>query len=161
MRRSRTSREGLIAVAPKPGWYPDPEDLDGSLRWWDGQDWAEATAPSTADVASLPGAVAVEVDFWSRLYSARADESARGNAAATMSVVMGVASVITGQIPHFTAVLLSVFTAISAVVWGLIGVRRAVKTGVGLARALSGTVLGVLVCVLSAIGVAYLVGAYS
>lgn len=33
------------AVLPPEGWYPDP-DRDHLLRWWDGDAWAEATAPA-------------------------------------------------------------------------------------------------------------------
>ncbi len=39
-----------------PGWYPDPATT-GSLRWWDGQQWTNHTAPDEG-VAQDPAAVA-------------------------------------------------------------------------------------------------------
>ena len=38
---------------PPPGWYEDPVDGGGPLRWWDGTQWTEHTAPtgSTAQAA--------------------------------------------------------------------------------------------------------------
>jgi hypothetical protein len=30
------------APATRPGWYPDAE---GTVRWWDGQQWTEQVAP--------------------------------------------------------------------------------------------------------------------
>ena len=31
---------------PPPGWYEDPVDAGGPLRWWDGTQWTEHTAPT-------------------------------------------------------------------------------------------------------------------
>lgn len=39
------------------GWYPDPAGRYGTLRWWDGRRWAEATARMPAD-GTLPAAPA-------------------------------------------------------------------------------------------------------
>ncbi len=38
---------------PPPGWYEDPVAAGGPLRWWDGTQWTEHTAPtgSTAQAA--------------------------------------------------------------------------------------------------------------
>ena len=38
---------------PPPGWYEDPVDAGGPLRWWDGTQWTEHTTPtgSTAQAA--------------------------------------------------------------------------------------------------------------
>lgn len=33
---------------PGPGWYPDPENSAGKVRWWDGGRWTSAVAPRQA-----------------------------------------------------------------------------------------------------------------
>jgi len=40
------------AATPPPGWHDDPWDPAGHLRWWDGAQWTEFTAPKGA----TPGA---------------------------------------------------------------------------------------------------------
>jgi uncharacterized protein YbjQ (UPF0145 family) len=27
------------------GWYPDPSDSEGTVRWWDGSEWSDRTQP--------------------------------------------------------------------------------------------------------------------
>jgi hypothetical protein len=34
----------FVTDAP-PGWYGNPADRAGSLRWWDGQRWTDYTSP--------------------------------------------------------------------------------------------------------------------
>lgn len=157
--RTRSARLE-IASAPTPGWYPDPYDLKESQRWWDGRDWSEAVAPQSADPSTLPGGTPTvdDVNFWSRLYNKDLDASVGGNAAASMSVLMGVLAIVTGVIPVMTAVLMSVAGAVGAIVWGLIGIRRARRTRVGLARAISGAALGCVVVAIASLGTAYGLG---
>ena len=40
------------ALAPAPGWYPDPAG-PGSLRWWSGAAWTEHVSPVVSPVVSL------------------------------------------------------------------------------------------------------------
>ncbi len=41
-----------LADAPRPGWFPDPENR-ARLRWWDGTDWSDVrrAPPSDAELA--------------------------------------------------------------------------------------------------------------
>ncbi|MFD3425323.1 DUF2510 domain-containing protein [Nocardia fluminea] len=43
-----------------PGWYPDPQDITASHRWWDGARWTDAVLPQPAppsQQATTPGFV--------------------------------------------------------------------------------------------------------
>lgn len=42
--KATTAAGDPIVELPVEGWYPDP-DRDHLLRWWDGSDWTERTAP--------------------------------------------------------------------------------------------------------------------
>jgi hypothetical protein len=33
-------------MAVPPGWYPDPAEPDSLLRWWDGAQWSDQSAPA-------------------------------------------------------------------------------------------------------------------
>lgn len=35
-----------MTAAPESGWYPDPAGPAETFRWWDGQDWTDATSES-------------------------------------------------------------------------------------------------------------------
>ena len=47
---------------PPPGWYEDPVDTGGPLRWWDGTQWTEHTAGQIpqAAIERAPGATGRE-----------------------------------------------------------------------------------------------------
>lgn len=35
-----------MAEEYQPGWYPDPSGAANQLRWWDGSQWTDQTAPA-------------------------------------------------------------------------------------------------------------------
>jgi Protein of unknown function (DUF2510) len=39
---------------PPPGWYEDPVDAGAPLRWWDGTQWTEHTAPTGSTAKAAP-----------------------------------------------------------------------------------------------------------
>lgn len=42
---------------PPPGWYADPSDPAGALRWWDGERWTGWTSPAAGPGAGPPAPV--------------------------------------------------------------------------------------------------------
>lgn len=40
---------------PPAGWYPDPQNPHGELRWWDGRTWTDHRAPVTHQAAGGSG----------------------------------------------------------------------------------------------------------
>jgi hypothetical protein len=42
---------GGTTGAPVPGWYPDPDGAQDTVRWWDGARWSDVTTPAGPGVS--------------------------------------------------------------------------------------------------------------
>lgn len=119
----------------KPGWYPDPTGRF-EHRYFNGVTW-------TGDVAT----------DGRRMVDAYADASATpgGNGLATAALVCGIVAAVFGALIFLFVVAAPL--GVVAVVFSLIGLRRASRVGSGRRAAIAGLVLGAAALALSAIGV--------
>jgi hypothetical protein len=45
LRRKQEQETGALTLDERPpGWYPAPEEPDGTVRWWDGERWTDQRA---------------------------------------------------------------------------------------------------------------------
>ena len=109
------------------GWYPDPSS--GQQRWWDGSAWGPHQPPA------LPGAP-VPVAY--------ATATTVKNSFATASLVLGIIGFFVTGIPLFIGFFFGGPLDILAIIFGIIGINRANKVGVGMAASVVGLVLGSL-----------------
>jgi hypothetical protein len=111
-----TTEPPPLPIATPPGWYYDPAHQ--RQRWWDGIQWAffDDTAPAPP-VAAFP-----------------APPPVRSNGIATASLVLGIVGLL---------LCTTVLPSILAVIFGIVGVRRArERQDAGRGNAIAGIVLG-------------------
>lgn len=132
------SDERAVA-AYTPGWYPDPIGRY-ELRFHNGRDW-------TADV-SAGGHRYVDPLGVTPPHHTDVDRSRNG--LATASMVLGIVAVSIAWLPF--VVVSGVVLAIIALVFGVVGHRRATRAGASTSRAVTGLVLGGVALVVSMLG---------
>ena len=93
-------RVSVCVTLPKAGWYPDPSEMNGAPRYWDGERWG-ATTPEHRRLA-LAGRVAHWVHLGYRLESEND----------VQAVVVG------GHRPNHTLHLL--LTIVTLGLWGIV-----------------------------------------
>jgi hypothetical protein len=119
-----------LARATPPGWYP--EHGTRRYRWWDGIQWAfyapdEQAAPAPATVGPTPTNPYAGVVYPTTYRRPT-------NSMATASLVLGIVGMVTCTL---------VVPSLLAVVFGIVGLRRANRPGgVGSGKAVWGVVLG-------------------
>ena len=152
---------------PPAGWYSDPAGSP-NRRWWDGQAWTQHTEQLPPPVQAPPAFGAPQQQAFPAIQQPMvgpgfvggpyrpAYDAARGkNSAAVVSLVAGIGSIVL-LFPPMNRV--TVFSAIGAIVWGIIALRRASWSGVGRKRAIWGVVLGSVGFVFSILALVTLVG---
>jgi hypothetical protein len=128
--------------APPRGWYTDPQ-LAGHDRWWDGTAWTEFTHRNTTLRYSLFGAAYARA-WWTGPNRA----AARSLLMSRIAVLVLIAAVLvlgliaagspitSGVAIGFTAVVVAIFVmGVIALVYGILGVRRADVLGATLGAA--------------------------
>lgn len=132
-----------------PGWYADPT-ARFELRYHNGQAW-------TADVAT-DGARYVD-PLGTRPGDVRPVATGGRNTPATAAMTLGILAVATGWMP--LVVVLSVVAAVLAIVLGVVGRRRARRTGIGAGRALTGLITGSAALAVSVVGVLFTISMFA
>ncbi len=102
-----------MTAAPESGWYPDPAGPADTFRWWDGQDWTDATSES----AQTPAPVAQR-----DLGPARVDRAARRRTSSLRHVVV---------LAIGLALFLTASAGIGLILWGEPANDEAVEPGGG------------------------------
>jgi len=106
------SHQQFSAQPVPPGWYHDP--ASGRQRYWNGVAWTEAFG------VAAPAK----------------------NGLAVAALVLGITGFVTTGIPLFVGLFLGGPQDILAIVFGIVGITRAQRTGVGLGMAVTGLILG-------------------
>ncbi|MGV1035064.1 MAG: DUF2510 domain-containing protein [Microbacteriaceae bacterium] len=148
---------------PPAGWYPDPETQQGQ-RWWDGLVWTEhrqnsavseppqPPAPTRA-VPSLPKVTSAPTPLPSADWGMKrgdyvlmadsgADAAAGKNTPAKMALTFGIIGVL---------VNIFMIPGTLAIIFGVIGLKRAELSGIGRVKSIWGIVLGSVTSVVSLI----------
>lgn len=146
---------------PPAGWFPDPSG-DPTLRWWDGTQWTEQVLDAPTPPASAVSGSLLEDQL-------NATSSASGHAPSDFNlaeegaprgknpfawtsltlVIIGLMAAILA--PSFP--LIQLFDFVAAVVFGILGIRRASQAGIGRAMAVWGLVLGTLGLIVSLVAI--------
>ena len=141
------------------GWYPDA--TTGSTRWWNGEEWTNdvATPPTGPDSYVYGQAGAPQVGY----PAAYPGPVPAGNNIAIAATVLGAVAVVVrlasvilfgsiGGARSVLALAIVVVPAILAIVFGALGLARARRIGSGRPLAIIGLALGVLLLLLTAVG---------
>lgn len=116
----------------QPGWYADPLGRF-ELRYFNGGEW-------TADVSSDGSRFVDPLGIQIAPSDAPAGSTPGTNSVATSAMVLGIIAVATAWMPVIVA--FGAVCALFAVTLGIVGLRRAQRTGVGRNRAIVGLVTG-------------------
>lgn len=130
------------------GWYPDPMSRY-ELRFHNGERW-------TADVSSEGDRFVDPLGIGpSRPLGGPPVDEAGSNRPAALSLGFGIAAIVLGWIPIVVA--LGIVATVLALVFGIAGRRRAVRTGHGRGLAQAGLIIGAVGIAVCAGGVAFTV----
>ena len=128
-------------LGPPAGWYLDPSNPADGQRWWNGYQWTEHQLPLQLPPEKSPPPYA---GLSTRLYSGDADRAAGTNTAAIWSLVSGICGIVLVIFWWW----LGAAGGVAALVWGLVGMRRAQRYGVGYGMSIAGLILGALTVLL-------------
>ncbi|KQQ94125.1 hypothetical protein ASF62_08235 [Leifsonia sp. Leaf325] len=157
-----------MTTAP-PGWYADPGAAydptlpADALRWWDGSAWTEHThAPTPPDAparlaasgtafapvlvapgsAAAPASVTAETSVTPE--TAVTVATAERNPFSRYALIFGIATIAAAALVAVNplAGLVAVITGVLALLFGILGIVRSVRTRTGRASSVWGTVLG-------------------
>ena len=153
-------------ILPPSGWYPDPKG-SAQQRWWDGVLWTEYVrsrpAPEVPPVTEyvpmqsasttvaagrasstaapvVPGPTQPTSSFFYNRYDAHEDMIRGKNSFAMSALMLGIFCFVIVLLVPFKWV--AALCALAAVVWGILGIRRARGSNIGQAMAVWGLVLG-------------------
>ena len=153
-------------ILPPSGWYPDPKGTD-QQRWWDGVLWTEYVRPrpvpevppvteyvpmqsasptvsagraSSTAAPVVPGPTQPKPSFFYNQYDAHEDMIRGKNSFAMSALILGIFCFVIVLLVPFKWI--AALCAIAAIVWGILGIRRARGSNIGQATAVWGLVLG-------------------
>lgn len=134
----------------QPGWYPDPT-ARFEMRYHNGLMWTADVATNgqrfVDPLGTRPGQIAP-------MSSATVGgASSAKNGAATASMVLGIISIGVGWLPFI--VVIGVIAAVTALVLGIVGRRRARRSGVGAGFATAGLITGAVGCLVCVVGIVF------
>jgi hypothetical protein len=126
------------------GWFADPGDAS-IMRWWDGAQWTQHTAPVAAAPAAAYSPNPSYALTGGSVSGSSASVSYAPNTLATASLVVGLVSILLNPIGA---------ASIAAIVMGIVALRRAPSFAPSAARrgsAIAGIVIGIAAIVIGAI----------
>jgi hypothetical protein len=111
----------MNTVNAQAGWHPDPSNLPGTLRWWDGSRWTEHTHP--APVVQQPApvvAAAAPVAFPAYDQTASAPGATQFSASTGLSTPGSQQSLIAQNSTTFTAIAVAIGYVLLAATTGIV-----------------------------------------
>ena len=146
---------------PPAGWYNDPHGSPAQ-RWWDGARWTEhvqeppalpvtTTVPVAAQSAAVPPSApavahpAVPSSGSYNFYDSQKDAARGRNTFAVNALGAGIIGIVLLALP--IGLFKGLVPAV-AIIWGILGIRRASNSGIGKKRAVWGLILGSFAMVL-------------
>lgn len=120
--------------APPPGWYPDPSGGPYG-RWWDGQQWADATQPLPQQAPPPPAVppTGYQYQHAGPAYGATSQSQSASNGFTVAGIVLGAIALIVFPI---------IFGPLAIVMAAIALVRQERSAAVAMGIAVGGTVLG-------------------
>ncbi|MFC7535292.1 DUF2510 domain-containing protein [Actinoplanes sp. GCM10030250] len=115
------------------GWYADPAGNRGQ-RWWDGLRWTGHVLPA-AVVSAYPEPFGMSIAPQPLPERNRTWGFSGPNPAAFLALILGLAGLVANPL---------LLPSAGALIWGVVGVRRASGPATGRAMAVSGIVLGLV-----------------
>lgn len=136
----------MAAQLYQPGWYPDPSGRF-EFRFHNGSLWTADVSTNGQRYVDPLGATPVAAT------AVRPPSTGQRNGLALASMILGIVAVSIAWMPF--VVVVGALCALLAVVFGVIALARAGRTGSGRGFAVAGLVTGVLGAVLCVVGVVF------